>query len=129
MTDLIARLEAATEGSRELDCLIGEWQLAQVSDNERLERALVAAQAIQENKPVPHMPHYTTSIDAALTLVPADFAWIAEDTKGEGCGPGRLGIGAGVWNCPEEPPIYRAETVPLALCIAALRARTPEETA
>ena len=61
MTDLIERLEAATEGSRELDAEI----------DERIWRAKWG-----RGKPKDiSVLYYTTSIDAALTLVPEGCGW------------------------------------------------------
>jgi hypothetical protein len=66
--DLIAKLEQATEGSRHFDYLIhaalgwqdlddGGW----VRGNERMGC---------------NWPHYTTSLDAALSLVPSGHDWL-----------------------------------------------------
>jgi hypothetical protein len=73
LAELIARLEAATEGSRELDAEI-EWiahPFPEVPDQPGWRQ-------------LPHGPQqhvltvadrYTTSLDAALTLVPEGIAW------------------------------------------------------
>lgn len=94
MDDLIAKLEAAESGSRELDVAIwdalGGWSV---------------------NNP----PSYTTSLDAALALaervLPGWF--LSLDTSGVHA---RLWIG--------ERPSFAglAATAPLALCIAILKA-------
>ena len=125
---LIRELEEATEGSRKLDARI---HLTRRSFLIGLGFTLAAPQIafaesdgwVVESGHSSKSPHYTTSIDAARTLVPDDWAWIVEDTKEQGCGPGREGIGACVWNTMDVPPIHRAETPALALCIASLRAR------
>jgi hypothetical protein len=58
--------------------------------------------------------HYTASIDAALTLVPDATAWAAgEDEDGTGCA-----------DIPRHRILVHAATPAIALCIAALRART-----
>jgi hypothetical protein len=96
MLDLIAKLESATEGSRELD---REVNLAATG------------------KFLHHLaPRYTTSIDAALTLVPGYHYWI-------------VGVQyAAVWQ--EDGRLADAEKIvthgrpALALCIAALKARS-----
>ena len=66
---------------------------------------------------------------AALMLVPEGWAWIVEDTVWRDGSSDREGIGACVWNCSEKPPIRRAETPPLALCIACLRAIEHDQNA
>jgi hypothetical protein len=62
MTDLIEKLEAATEGSRELDAAI---------------HRLVVPKPMYaiDGWPGAEALDYTTSIDAALTLVPEGFAY------------------------------------------------------
>ena len=112
MTDLIARLEAATEGSRELDMEIF-WR--------------VFPEYERGKDPIWHCLHYTTSIDAALTLVLRD--WRVEHL-------GESVLNWNMWECElhnrnEDAAIQGdAATPALALCITALRARTPptEET-
>lgn len=98
---LIAALEAATEGSRELD------------------------EQIASECNILLYPHYTTSIDAALTLVPEGCIWkVFSDYPGdayfadvEKWVPGQGG--------PENWRTDGACSSPaLALCIAALRARS-----
>ncbi len=108
--DLIARLNAATEGSHELDAAI--------------------YLAINEAWPVANPPRYTTSLDAALTLVPEGMFWNVGNAKLMGAGfqvtvgePARgLKIGR-KWYAHELHPINGPKTAPLAVCIAALRAR------
>jgi hypothetical protein len=93
MSDIIARLETATEGSRELDAEIGR---------------MFGAPRYTRNAPnipnQPVWPNYTTSIDAALALVPEGVKWwsILYEAAQAGDDLGNL---------------------PLAICIAALRAR------
>lgn len=108
MTDLITRLQAAEGPSRELDTEICEaigFVLGQLG----------------------HAPPFTTSIDAALTLVPEGWHWAIYTEKGICGGKGaRVNVGG-----PERTrrgwskdlhEVYAA-TPALALCIAALRAR------
>lgn len=101
---IIERLEKATEGSRVLDGLIAEG----VFD--------YAVEWSVEINPQPcdqggnYLPEFSRSIDAALTLVPERFGW--------DCGAFANICTAGVGRYHA-----RASTVPLALCIAALRAR------
>lgn len=107
MKDLIAKLESATEGSRELDALI--WQAL--------------------GNPVPRRPDWpyhvpaptwTTSIDAALSLVPEGWEWALEFNQNND-------ETAWVATCRMGDPMLfiepEAATPALALCIAALKAR------
>lgn len=110
---LIAKLEAATEGSRELDWLIfdavygpawkdGRWWV----DGEKT-RWLPLGQT-----------EFSTSLDAALTLVPAGWQWWADKTDRSAIwaiSPA-LGVVEGLQGHHPTSPA-------LALCIAALRAR------
>jgi hypothetical protein len=135
MNELIARLEAASEGSRELDVRIhaalhpgrsllldpgsvgpkrrepqygtlSDLPLDGWSDYEAVARTIDA-------------PAYTTSLDAALTLVPAGWGWSLDYMDpGEPDGA-MVGQHAGEGynaDCRPVPPA-------LALCIAALKAR------
>lgn len=109
MDDLIAKLEAATEGSHWLDRLIDE--------------------ALGGDFDKPHS--FTTSIDAALKLVPEGKAWGVGSIMFDELPPRR----AFAANCRREgcitpdTPAYDAvgATPALALCIAALRARQEKE--
>jgi len=112
--DLIARLERATEGSRELDFEIAEY----------LDKIGVKYATTIEG----HTPEWTQSLDAALSLVPEPkkLAWGVGTMKRDGdpkityaanCRRfGRIDAGQ---------PLFDAEaaTPALALCVAALRAR------
>ena len=109
MNNLIAELERATEGNRDLDTSIWSAVRCPTLFNDR--------------------PHYTTSLDAALTLVPAGVMWEVGTMEGE----------AKV--CWESAPSYYTEfataesyaedgdtfNAALALTIAALRARQAME--
>ena len=94
--DLIARLEAATEGSRELDDEIHGMLGCEYET---------------------HCPCYTTSLDAAMMLVPENYInvriysgnrWVRIAMPDGGIGIFEFG-----WS----------GQAPLALCVAALRAR------
>lgn len=118
MQDLIARLEKAVEGSRELD------------------RAIADELGIFRPKPpTSHdedfwTEHYTTSIDAALTLVPD--RWRPSSINWNDAS-----IGVYLWEWArrlttggiEDPAIrYGAGKTPaIAICCAALRARAAGE--
>ena len=109
--DLIARLEAASEGSRKLD--IALWE----------ELKLIAPGAISGG--TYELPHYTTSIDAALTLVPE--GWILDELGDDAVGsPGAMqiiGATAQLSDGGSRKAQGQAPTRPLAACIAGLRAR------
>lgn len=121
MNDLIAKLKAASEGSRELDMEIGEAiRLPKLMD-------VLLDKTVTSTKPnmiglhwvSPNcvgnvsIPHYTTSLDAALTgedirtvIMLGDGRWEAHALDGNG----NYHIGEGA-------------TEPLARRIAALKAR------
>lgn len=111
--DLIAKLEAASEGSRELDVAIHHGRAAAhkhlpsgftMKDlgNPHRNRGLAGSKFIYPDRGP--APHYTTSIDAALTLVPE--GWTPWDLIASHCTPDEF----------DAAPA-------LALTIAALRAR------
>ncbi len=107
MTDLLARLSVAEAGSRELDCRVEKAVGLAVA----LDGAGRATDAVGTRYRV---PRYTTSLDAALalaerqgldgwnTLYAAMMNWKAHDPRG---------------------PL--SQTLPLALCLAILKATTP----
>ena len=99
LSALIAALEAAAVGSRELD--------------ERI--ALCVGWAVQpDGQMQAGMPAYSTSLDAAQTLVP-----VAETVRVW------LTIGApGAWAAIDFSVPHKAATPALAMCSAALRARS-----
>jgi hypothetical protein len=113
---LIEELERATAGSRELDVAIGRavgWyrEAADFDPGDEL--------------PVrPTLPFYTTSLDAALTLVPPECATLLALGHGakSSVSIGTLGNAETKWIGDGAAP-----TGPLALCIAALRARQAME--
>jgi hypothetical protein len=127
MDSLIERLERAMEGSRHLDSWIaayvgiGEWNLSEWL-------SVVKDPTFGPEPAIPEAPHYTTSLDAALTLVPEGCildgfsiwpgnarATIAATHKDEN---GQIWHGTfdGRWQAT-------APTGPLALTLAALKAR------
>lgn len=119
MTDyaeLIARLEAATEGCRELDADIGRVLGYWVSENAaRLATGWDWIAGVGDQGGKWELPHYTTSLDAALTLMPEGWIW---DVASTGC----------VWTMPsdnldEQIVVGGVDNPIIALCIAALKAR------
>ena len=132
MHDLIEQLEAATEGSRELDACV--W-VAVNGKGQPMKK--VGPPSYKEPRffcnPDPGIdwigydllriaPNYTTSLDAALTLVPEGMKWCISDL-------GQIGAEdwafAGVYGSPMvgSECDTNARTPALALCIAALKAR------
>lgn len=135
MSDLIARLEAASEGSRELDALV--WVATLPPDGKGIDGYglpdsgahyeheadedgsvtmwvvwSIASRSKRARRPA---PAYTTSLDAALTLVPEDKAWCVEAEPG----------GFSAWvDAGGKATLGDARAPALALTIAALKART-----
>lgn len=150
MTDpstLLHRIEQATEGSRELDALIEVAAAAKdfgaLAEGYRLEleahpdgisvnvNAMDGKHSSRQKRYAP--PHYTTSLDAALTLIPE--GWRVLNLSEWDAEPLRL---LGPWMCQVRPREHRANifegfgegpncmhapTAALALCRAALKAR------
>ena len=122
-SDLIAKLREATEGSRELD-----YEIAQAfPDKYGPVESLRAADEVGLQWGALPIPHWSTSLDAALTLVPEGMEW---------------GIHGNLWKydlsayvrkwVDDDLTVYSSRrpgvptpniTPALALCIAALRAR------
>lgn len=123
LSELIAKLEAATEPSRELDSAIGQT-IGMVAYDRSTD---VLGYPVGDDAPY---PAFTTSLDAALTLVPGGAFWrVGHD----GEGPNPADFRADVLNVmPAERRSVTgkgvAGTPALALCIAALRARTKEQS-
>lgn len=114
MDALIARLEQASYGSRELDyAVLGALEGKTVPGG-------WATYADYEMPSLMRAPYYTTSLDAALSLIPEDWReWhitkrigenVAQLTESQGLSIAVRGTGI-------------AATPALALCIASLKAR------
>lgn len=112
--DLIAKLEAAEAGSRKLDHAIHAAVGSPGSDDPRYFAFLHGD----------YPPCYTTSLDAALTLVPEGLYWIVGHGK---TSPNELPFGAIIsTSLPRHEERGTAEhnaSAALALCIASLKAR------
>lgn len=129
-TDLIARLEEATEGGRELDAALEvvkrAWdaEKAGVAPEHAAQWRHLGTGWVGDDHTKYMAPRYSTSIDAALLLVPGD--WRLEHL-GE-----QLHLPQ-MWECElhnrnEEQAIQgEAATPALAICIAALKARETKE--
>lgn len=118
MTDLLTRLEQAEEGSRELDVAVWVETGGQVANQDRLTAEMLRISRFS------HAPHYTTSLDAALTLVPE--GWRTRDATNWGGGWDWI-----LWKHPDGKRwtgrVMGAAPIPaLALCLAALKARGAE---
>jgi len=112
MKKLITRLKLATEGARDLD-----GRISRAIDIPDLVHDEHGWWIDSESGTWKNVTDYTTSLDAALTLVPDDWHWYV--------GTNEEGPDAIIWY----PGDYRlavkatASTPALALCIAALKAR------
>ncbi len=117
MDQLIAELEAAPEGSRKLDGPLFRLHIMPGTDWEKNKGLWWPCETTfcerYEVRP------YTTSLDAAMTLVPEGLCWEVE------AGPK---IGAVACVGTRYGPMEGTGTTPaLTLCIAALRARQAME--
>lgn len=112
MTALIELLESATEGSRELDVEI----VFALYPESIYQPQCVGEEPIFWSEPYykQECPAFTTSIDAALTLVPDGRIWTL------GTYADHSGYRAALDSQSEST---KAATPALALCIAALKAR------
>ena len=144
MDDLIARLESASEGSRELDCDIGETVFNRARTGHVIERqAELDSHDSRNPNSEPELwqcrtggspifdglvPHYTTSVDVARSLIPdfkGHFGWrVSNWHEGK--------AGGGAWIDWSNDPVMsfadhhvnaHAATPALALCSVALKAR------
>jgi hypothetical protein len=140
MTGIIERLESATEGSRELDAAIAVavrsmvtasgGQVPKWADENfpvwRVARAGVVEVVHDDGHGSLnwHAPHYTTSLDAALALVPGGRARRTNYLPAAGY-PYRVWIykDSAMPFEDEMSPTAMAKTEALALCIASRRAR------
>lgn len=126
--ELIARLEAATEGSRELDSAIAltvGWTFEKrAGETKRWWREPNGPVWFRDTSP----PFFTTSLDAAMTLVPDGYFWrmghveqLSEDDE--------VMYGAELLRylhvADRSDSMGHGLTAPIALCIAALKARSP----
>lgn len=131
IADLTARLEAAHEGSKALNAAIADivdgWPVWRETDPEW---------RVAPNGAPVHLktvaPPYTTSIDAALTLLPDDFSigllW-DQDERASQASVGIDALAGFPLAVSAAKSIKRQHAVALALCIAALKARAAVEQA
>lgn len=104
MKDLIAKLEAATEGSRELDLEI--WN--------GIER-----QPLVDGENGATVANYTASIDAALTLAPEGWDFDVSSMEGKSSAHVSRPVAFNKWFSN----LGQGGTPALSICIAALKAR------
>lgn len=128
--DLIERLEAATGSSRELDREIAEVCGIKWSSDEEGQFGGYGL--------MPRRVWFTQSIDAAIQLVPDGWQWMVsnrapEPKTGRAYIHNRELIFAGIGGMRPNPKHKAAETTAatpaIALCIAALHARTALKSA
>lgn len=125
-SDPLPALASAAEGSRELDALVAEaagWKQARNGlwhHAEDVSEARRCKVGMLNYRPRP-LPAFTTSVDAALTLVPEGWSCLlAFGPNGAVCDihTKPLGDPAGFW-----PGHATAATPAIAIVLAALRAR------
>jgi len=126
---LIARLEAATEDSRELDAEI-HIAASLCDPSARYEPNNDVIVWLEHHPEVPggasqvlcdELPHYTESIDSAITLIPAGWHWQVEN-EATSDGKARAWLHERAKTGRGRSKNAFADTPALALCIAALRA-------
>ncbi len=126
LVELVARCEQAAEGSRELDLDISEVAGKCGTTAQHLDmRAFQKRNGRLPNDPhdsvMGWLPHYSTSLDAALTLAPEGVEW--ELTNLYGMVQATVGL-----NTPEHHSARRKDgNVILALVSACLRARAQDQ--
>lgn len=108
LKSLIAELESAKEGSRELDAMIENW----LEHGSESDLAYILTDIENITKPAP----YTFSLDAALTLVPEGWYWQISEV-------GLAWVGTHL--TANKPVRFDGDAVTpaIALCIASLRAK------
>ena len=130
--EVIKRLEAAIEGSRELDANIAAlaWPGANayyVTDGDRPTEIgngeWLVLRRTGEGRVVKHRPpEYSTSTDAALLLVPKTMGWEITFQRREHLHVVGIDVTRNTVNGRYEKYIGRSKTTPLAVCAAALKA-------
>ena len=128
LSELFALLETAKEGSRELDgwVCVATLDVALAGDTPCLwgPAPAVGIGNTAEIEALGRVQPYTTSLDAALGLVPRGWDWQIGTLSSP-----RRAMRAAVFHdrtgmvLSNEYCEGRAQTAPIALCIAALRAR------
>lgn len=128
LSDLIERLEKATGPDRELDAEIQEAVVGLEMYESIAERGGERCIRYYPSPPGPTyraLPRYTSSIDAAMTLVPEGMVCGFSGPTGKSSGVGHEGMFFGTCGSVPDDGFHIAviATSPaLALCIAALKA-------
>lgn len=128
--DLVERLERASEGSRELDVAIW-WACEPIKARDTVKCAMDRPGAVQQLVEQDRAPKYSSSLDAALQLVPEGYDdWTMGTTYSEDDSLRYFAtLSGGVTHCnscqQNKFVTYTAhmKTLPLALVIASLKAR------
>lgn len=118
LESIIARLEKGETGSK-IDAELHKARWPSAKFTERAPGVLLIGEG--GGAMVVHQPYYTTSLDAALSLAP-EIAWL---NMGHRRGDDGERVCYAGFDLDKRPYTAgaRAATFPLALCIAALRAR------
>ena len=121
--NLLSTLEEATEGSRELDAAIDLEIFPSILAKCLPDETRGPGHWIHPQDGPVFSPEYTTSINAALTLVAEGWGWAVTDPKHWPDSEPDDRPYARVY-CPDRDQIKgNGPTPALAICIAALRAR------
>lgn len=127
---LIERLEAAEQGSRGLDALIAV-EIGQLKGECYLDGSEASMSHLHYLAEGIHLPCYTTSVDAALTLIPKEHSFELMASAVENFAPGSF-TRCRLWDWRRGPLMsdpnneWKSEgnrQLPLNIVIAALRSR------
>jgi hypothetical protein len=112
LTEIIAKLEAATEGSERLDLDIAR------ALGFRIAASTGGPHIMHKNDNVASwdLPRYTRSLDAALKIAPEGWTVQMHSMNVEGAMVHEAAVDYRGW--------HSAQSLPLAVCIAALKARS-----
>lgn len=122
---LALRCEQATGADRELDaeiwlaCVPGATREQTSYFHKASGRECVIDETRDATGRLIIVPSYTASLDAALTLAPADHDWVVGNVNGH--------VGGTPYACVGSRDQHFAATPALALCAASLRARAAAE--
>jgi hypothetical protein len=119
---LAARVEAADGPDRKLDLLIAK-AAGHVRQQAEYDYALSEYETAWAGGLGQRVPEYTASLDAAMTLIPDDMRDEIEITTLYQVARVTINMNHG----PDGSPFYgsnKCNSIPLALCAAALRARS-----
>jgi len=131
ITKLIADLENAEEGSRELDAQIVSALFPDLATQPRDSSEIVPGYywaKISGREELRKADPYTTSIDAAMTTIPEGWEWEIEYNMVRDYTAYQIKMGQTIQVMHPEP--WQSDTtkasLPIAICIASLRARLQE---